>query len=137
MGHSPHVLNPTGGAVGRRAPMKPASGLDLMARVLDNANIAAAWQRVRRNGGAPGVDGMSLEDFPEYARAHWRRIRAALRDGTYQPQPVRQKAIPKPNGGVRRLGIPTVLDRVIQQAIAQVLPRSLADARSVILAQAT
>jgi len=121
MRHSHHATSPTGGAQGRRARMKPASGLDLMSKVLDRANVASAWQQVKRNAGAPGVDGMSIEDFPEFARAHWPSIKGALMDGTYQPQPVRQKAIPKPNGGERLLGIPSVLDRVIQQAIAQVL----------------
>ncbi len=121
MSHSSGAPNPTGGAQGRRGPMQPSLGLDLMRQVLANTNVARAWNQVRRNRGAPGVDGMSIADFPAYAAENWRAIRRALMDGTYRPQPVRQRAIPKPSGGQRLLGIPTVLDRVIQQAIAQVL----------------
>ena len=121
MGHSTGVPNPSGGAQGGRVPVQPALGLDLMRDVLASTNVGAVWEQVRRNKGAPGVDGMSVTDFPDFVRANWPDIKRALMDGTYRPQPVRQKAIPKPNGGVRLLGIPTVLDRVIQQAIAQVL----------------
>jgi len=92
-----------------------------MARVLDSANVRRAWKRVKANKGAPGVDGMRIEDFPEFARLHWPQIRQQLADGIYQPQPVRRVAIPKPRGGQRLLGIPTLIDRVIQQAIAQIL----------------
>ena len=80
-----------------------------------------AWTRVRANKGAPGVDGMTLDAFPDYAKKHWPSVRQSIRAGTYQPLPVRRKAIPKPQGGERVLGIPTVTDRVIQQAIAQVV----------------
>ena len=121
MSHSSSVPNPNGGASGRREPMQPALGLDLMRQVLANANVAKAWKQVRSNKGAPGSDGMSIEDFLGFARENWASIRRTLRDGTYRPQPVRQKVIPKPNGGERMLGIPSVIDRVIQQAIAQVL----------------
>ncbi len=80
-----------------------------------------ALQRVERNGGAPGVDGMTVEDLRPFLRSHWERIRAELLQGQYRPQSVRRMEIPKPGGGVRRLGIPTVLDRLIQQALLQVL----------------
>lgn len=80
-----------------------------------------AWKQVRANKGAPGVDGMTLDAFPDFAKEHWPKVRQSLLDGTYRPYPVRRKAIPKPQGGERLLGIPTVVDRVIQQAIAQVL----------------
>jgi len=80
-----------------------------------------ALEQVRRNQGAPGVDGMTVDELPDYLRKHWPDIRAALLDGRYHPQPVLRKEIPKPGGGVRELGIPTVLDRLIQQALAQVL----------------
>ena len=73
-----------------------------------------AWKRVRANKGAPGVDGMTLDAFPDFAKEHWPKVRQSLMDGTYQPYPVRRKAIPKPQGGERLLGIPTVIDRVIQ-----------------------
>jgi RNA-directed DNA polymerase len=80
-----------------------------------------AWKRVKANKGAPGIDKTSIEDFPEYARNNWESIRESLLAGTYQPSPVRRVEIPKATGGTRPLGIPTVLDRLIQQAIYQVL----------------
>jgi RNA-directed DNA polymerase len=80
-----------------------------------------AWKRVKANGGAPGLDGMTIAAFPAFARQHWERIRSSLIAGTYHPAAVWRVFIPKPNGDLRPLGIPTVLDRVIQQAIAQVL----------------
>jgi RNA-directed DNA polymerase len=102
--------------------MQPALHEDLMERVLDSENVRRAWKRVKANKGAPGIDGMRIGDFAEFACSSWPEIRQALCDGSYQPQPVRRVAIPKPNGGGERLlGIPTVVDRVIQQAIAQVL----------------
>jgi RNA-directed DNA polymerase len=94
---------------------------DLFERMLESDNVKRAWQQVKQNHGAPGVDGMTVEEFPEYARSHWQDIRQALMDGMYQPSPVRRVYIPKFSGGKRALGIPTVIDRVIQQAIAQVL----------------
>jgi RNA-directed DNA polymerase len=92
-----------------------------MQAVLAPENLRRAWRRVKSNKGAPGIDRVSVEDFPAYARVHWPGIRQALLDGTYRPQAVRRARIPKPNGGERPLGIPTVTDRLIQQAIAQVL----------------
>jgi RNA-directed DNA polymerase len=80
-----------------------------------------AWKRVKANHGAPGVDGISIEQFPDHTRELWGGIRKSLLAGMYQPRPVRRVEIPKPTGGTRPLGIPTVLDRLIQQAIAQVL----------------
>ena len=121
MSHSVSTLNPSGGVADRRGLTQPALHNDLMARVVGPANLQRAWKQVKANQGAPGVDGMPLEDFPVFARTHWSTVRQALLDGTYQPAPVRRVAIPKPGGrGERRLGIPTVLDRVITQAIAQV-----------------
>ncbi len=121
MSHSSPPPNPTGGDGSRRGLTQPALHEELMARVLDSANVRSAWKRVKANKGAPGIDGMPIEDFPAFARVHWPHIRQQLADGTYQPQPVRRVTIPKPQGGERLLGIPTVTDRVIQQAIAQVL----------------
>ena len=89
--------------------------------ILEPENLAQAWQRVKANKGAPGIDGMTVEDFPAFAREHWPRIATAIGKGTYHPAPVRRVFIPKPDGAQRPLGIPTVLDRVIQQAVAQVL----------------
>jgi RNA-directed DNA polymerase len=82
-----------------------------------------ALTRVRANKGSPGVDGRTVEQLPEYLKLHWPRIKQELREGSYPPQPVRRVEIPKPDGGKRPLGIPTVLDRWIQQAIRQVLDR--------------
>ena len=84
-------------------------------------NLFAALKRVKANGGAPGIDGMTVEELSPYLKEHWREIRVSLDAGTYQPLPVRRAEIPKPGGGVRLLGIPTVVDRLIQQAIAQVM----------------
>jgi RNA-directed DNA polymerase len=94
---------------------------ELLENVLASDNLVQAWKRVKANKGAPGIDGMTIEDFLVHARTHWPAIREQIRQGRYQPQAVRRVEIPKPGGGKRMLGIPTVMDRVIQQAIAQVL----------------
>jgi RNA-directed DNA polymerase len=93
----------------------------LLERVLTRANLQRALKQVRQNQGAPGIDGMSVDELPDYLRHHWQEIRAQLEAGTYCPQPVRRVEIPKSDGRKRLLGIPTVLDRFIQQAIAQVV----------------
>jgi RNA-directed DNA polymerase len=122
VGHSFSVLNPIGGAGERRVSTQPALHDNLMVRVVAPANLRRAWKQVKANRGSPGVDGMSVDDFPAFAQEHWPTIRQALLDGTYQPSPVRRVEIPKPKGrGVRLLGIPTVVDRLITQAIGQVL----------------
>jgi len=119
---SEETANPSGGVPCRRGPTKPALHDHLMERALDRANLQRAWKQVKANGGAPGIDGMTVEEFPAFARAHWPTIRQALLDGSYQPSPVRRVSIPKPGGrGQRPLGIPIVLDRLICQAIQQVL----------------
>ncbi len=92
-----------------------------MARVFHRVNLWQAWKRVKANRGAPGIDGIRIEDWPAHAREHWAETRRQLEAGSYRPQPVRRVMIPKKSGGERPLGIPTVTDRVIQQAIAQVL----------------
>lgn len=94
---------------------------DLLSRVLEPANLLQAWKQVKSNKGAPGIDGVTIDAYPDFARQQWATVRQALLDGTYRPSPVLRKAIEKPDGGERLLGIPTVQDRVIQQAIAQVL----------------
>ena len=94
---------------------------ELLTEALTSDNLAQAWKRVKANKGAPGIDGMTIEDFPDHARAHWSEIRQQIKDGQYQPQAMRRVEISKQGGGTRMLGIPTVMDRVIQQAIAQVL----------------
>ena len=98
-----------------------AAQVNLLERILSRDNMHLAWQRVKANKGSAGIDGMSIADFPEFARHHWHRIRSALYEGTYRPAAIRRVMIPKPSGGQRPLGIPTVLDRVIQQAITQAL----------------
>jgi group II intron reverse transcriptase/maturase len=90
-------------------------------QVFERANLFAALKRVESNGGAPGIDGMPVQELRPWLKEHWLEVRAALDAGTYQPSPVRRVEIPKPGGGVRMLGIPTVLDRLIQQAVAQVM----------------
>ena len=93
----------------------------MIEEILDPENLAEAWKRVKANKGAPGIDGMTVGAFPAFAREHWPRIARALMEGTYRPAPVKRVWIPKPDGSKRPLGVPTVLDRLIQQAIAQVL----------------
>jgi RNA-directed DNA polymerase len=100
---------------------QPALSDDLLEHILSAENLHRAWKRVRANKGAPGVDGMAIDAFPDWAKANWAEVKSALFSGAYQAAPVRRVEIPKPNGGVRLLGIPTVLDRLIQQAIAQCL----------------
>jgi group II intron reverse transcriptase/maturase len=92
-----------------------------MERVVERGNVKAALKRVRQNKGSPGVDGMTVDELPKHLVENWEAIRAQLLAGTYQPGPVREVEIPKSGGGVRKLGIPTVLDRFIQQSILQVL----------------
>ncbi len=102
------------------APESPAVTEQLMDEVCDGENFQSAWKRVRRNQGSPGVDGMTIDDAKDYLREHWPSIRSRLLDGTYQPQPVKRVEIPKPGGGIRKLGVPCVVDRLIQQAVLQV-----------------
>jgi len=98
-----------------------ATTTELLDAVLASDNLAQAWKRVQSNKGAPGIDGVTVEDWPAYARAHWPALKEQIRQGRYRPQAVRRVEIPKPDGGKRLLGIPTVTDHVVQQAIAQVL----------------
>jgi group II intron reverse transcriptase/maturase len=92
-----------------------------MEPVVERDNLARALKRVRQNRGRPGADGMTVEGLPEYLRGNWSAIRERLLEGSYRPGPVLRCEIPKSGEGVRQLGIPTVLDRFIQQAILQVL----------------
>jgi RNA-directed DNA polymerase len=105
----------------KREPENPATGESLMEEVCKRENLEEAWHQVRSNKGSPGVDGRTIDETRDYLREHWPIIREQLLNGTYQPQPVRRVEIAKPDGGVRKLGIPTVLDRLIQHAILQVL----------------
>ena len=92
-----------------------------MEAIVERENLRKALAQVKRNKGAPGIDGMTVEELGPYLKEHWLAIRAQLLAGTYKPQPVRRVEIPKASGGMRQLGIPTVLDRFIQQAVMQVL----------------
>ena len=103
------------------APESPALAERLMEEVCDRENLERAWKRVRSNKGSPGVDGMTIDAAKDYLREYWPDIRAQLLEGTYQPQPVKRVEIPKPDGGIRKLGVPCVVDRLIQQAMLQVL----------------
>jgi RNA-directed DNA polymerase len=107
--------------VAARLAKGPTGEDRLMETILGRENMLEALQRVESNKGAPGVDGMKTAQLRGYIRRHWEKIKRAVLDGTYRPLPARRKEIPKESGGVRLLGIPTVLDRLIQQAIAQVL----------------
>jgi RNA-directed DNA polymerase len=107
--------------IASRLSESPTGRTRLMESILERSNMRRAIKRVIKNKGAPGVDGMTVFQVKKYLKRHWTKIQDALLNGTYLPMPVRQKEIDKPDGGVRILGIPTVLDRVIQQAVNQVL----------------
>jgi len=111
----------TESSAGKRGTESPAIAEQLMEEVCGRENCKQALKRVKANQGSAGVDGMTVQQLPEYLKRHWPAIREQLLSGTYKPQPVRRVEIPKPDGGVRKLGIPTVLDRFIQQAVMQVL----------------
>jgi RNA-directed DNA polymerase len=107
-----------------RAPESPASTNQLMEEVCEWENLKQALQQVKANKGSPGIDGMTVEELPGYLQQHWPVIREQLWNGTYEPKPVRRVEIEKPDGGgMRKLGIPTVRDRFVQQAVMQVLQR--------------
>lgn len=108
-------------SVGMNVGTADEGGATLWEQIFSRGNLFAALARVEANGGAPGVDGLTVEALRPYLKAHWLEVKAALDAGRYRPQPVRRVEIPKPEGGIRRLGIPTVVDRLIQQAMAQVL----------------
>src|ERR1700716_1839297 len=106
-----------------RAPERPAGTTRLMEEICDRENLKEALRRVKANKGSPGIDGITVNQLDDYLEQHWSAIGEQLLSGTYKPKPVRRVEIPKPDGGVRKLGIPTVLDRFIQQAVMQVLQR--------------
>jgi RNA-directed DNA polymerase len=106
------------------ATESPASTNRLMEEVCQRENLKKALRRVKANKGSPGVDGMTIDGITDYLKQQWPAIREQLLSGTYEPKPVKRAEIPKPDGrGVRKLGIPTVLDRFIQQAVMQVLQK--------------
>ena len=123
-GEAPQLIRTgTESSVAKRETESPALIESLMEEVCERENCKQALKRVKANKGSPGVDGMTVQQLPGFLQQHWPAIREELLRGTYQPQPVRRVEIPKPDGGVRKLGIPTVLDRFIQQAVMQVLQK--------------
>ncbi len=115
------MKNPTGGVDMRHVIEMPDPNGNLLERILSRENMRMAWKRVKANKGAPGVDGVTIREFPAIIRDTWDNIRKSLMEGYYEPSPVLRVEIPKPSGGTRPLGIPTVQDRLIQQAVAQIL----------------
>jgi RNA-directed DNA polymerase len=121
---------PEGSGRGIESPLvkhkseSPASAEQLMEEICQAENCKQALARVKSNKGSPGIDGMTVEKLPDYLKQHWPKVREQLLSGTYKPQPVKRVEIPKPDGGMRKLGIPTALDRLVQQMVLQVLQRS-------------
>jgi len=112
---------PSGVAYERREEDSRISGNDLLEAILENSNVSRAWKRVKANKGSAGVDGISINDFPTLFGKLWPDLRKSLEQGAYTPSPVLRVEIDKPDGGKRQLGIPIVLDRLIQQSIAQII----------------
>jgi len=123
---SPAIVNPSDDGQADEAVAYTTDATDsvtvtTMERVVERDNLRRALDQVRRNKGGPGIDGLTVERLPEYLKRHWPTIRAQLLNGTYPPAAVKRVLIAKPDGGVRSLGVPTVVDRFIQQALLQVL----------------
>ena len=114
-------MNPTGGAISRPVINSSVFPLYSLKDVLSTENIRSAWKQVRGNRGAPGIDDLSVDVFPTQVRPKWMEIKRQILAGEYFPQPVKRVEIPKANGGIRWLGIPTVQDRLLQQGVSQVL----------------
>ena len=110
--------------VAKPDPKSPALAEQLMEEMCGRENCETAWKHVRKNKGGPGVDGMTIDEAADYLREHWPSIRSQLLDGTHQPQPVKRVEIPKPDGGVRKLGVPCVVDRLVQQAVLRFFRRN-------------
>jgi len=121
MSHLNNITTPPGDYIEQRGDIKLHFNPDLFDQVFAAANLKCAWKQVRANKGAAGVDGMKIDNFLEWANSHWQQCKTQLLNGDYRPQPVRRVEIDKPDGGKRQLGIPTIIDRVIQQAITQIL----------------
>ncbi|WP_261344287.1 reverse transcriptase domain-containing protein, partial [Stieleria varia] len=109
------------GSASIEKPALNAVPQNLMEQIVDTDNLECAWARVRSNRGAPGPDGITIDEFPNHFPELWPVLRQQLLEGTYKPGPVRRKSIPKPDGGERHLGIPNVVDRLVQQALLLVL----------------
>src|ERR1035438_2709093 len=113
----------TGTPVVEREAESPAGKQQLMEEVVERENVIRGLRRVQANKGSPGVDGMTVDELPGSLKEPWTAIREQLMSGTYEPKPVKRVEIEKPDGGVRKLGVPTVVDRLIQQAVQQVLQK--------------
>ena len=123
-GEAPNGLSGgTESLMAKRGTESPAIDEQLMEEVCGRENCKRALARIKANKGSAGVDGMTVQQLPEFLKQHWPVIREQLLSGIYKPQPVKRVEIPKPDGGIRKLGIPTVLDRFIQQAVMQALQR--------------
>jgi group II intron reverse transcriptase/maturase len=120
-GEAPHGQSSGEAPTTSREPERSGGDHRLMEQVVERVNALAALKRVKQNRGGPGVDGMTVDDLTPHLMTHWEAIREQLLAGRYQPQPVKRQEIPKPGGGTRTLGIPTVLDRFLQQCLLQVL----------------
>jgi retron-type reverse transcriptase len=118
---SSNSQTPSGELGARRVTESPPVDFASVEYIASNASITEAWEKVRSNKEAPGADGISIEKFPKWVRPQWNQIKKQLLDGTYKPSPALRVEIPKESGGVRRLGILRVLDRVLMQAIAIIL----------------
>ena len=119
--HEPELQTEKSVTAAVEKPALSKNSENLMERIVDQANFETAWKQVRGNHGAPGPDGVTLDEFPETFRQQWPALRRQLLEGAYHPGPARRKAIPKPDGSQRNLAIPNVIDRLVQQAILQVL----------------
>lgn len=120
-GRNPGESAPGASAGPRAEGSSNPEAQELLEQIVAPENMRRAWKQVKRNKGAPGVDGRTIDETASLLRQHWKEIKEQLLNGTYQPQPVQRVEIPKPGGGVRKLGVPTALDRLIQQAVHQVL----------------
>jgi len=116
-----NMKNPSGGVNPERVIKSAEPDENLMEQIFCTENVRSAWKQVKSNKGKPGIDGITINAFPELMHSTWMETLQSLFDGTYQPDPVRRVEILKATGGLRPLGIPTVLDRVIQQSVARVL----------------
>jgi len=124
-GETPRDTERVETAMTRNDTESPAGTEWLMDEIIDQDNLSKALKRVRQNKGSPGIDGMTIHELPDFLKENWSSIRRQLLEGTYKPQPVKRVEIPKPDGGVRKLGVPTVVDRLIQQMLLQVLQKRL------------
>lgn len=121
---NPHDCGPKDEAVSCAIDETDSVTVNVMERVVERDNLHRALNQVRRNEGGPGIDGLTVEGLPDYLKRNWPTIRTQLLNGTYQPAPVKRVLIPKPDGGARSLGIPTVVDRLSNKRYCKYCKRS-------------